>query len=405
MDQHMKRRDFIGKAAFGLVSAGLSATYMKETFAGQNQRPKIIYRTLGRTNLRIPIVSFGVMNSDSPDLINRALDMGITHLDTAHLYLRGNSERVIGEVLERRGDRDKIYVATKMRFARDSDKGVFVLKGNEREPAATEENLFTQLETSLQRLRTDYVDILYLHSCYSPQMATYEPLMNALVKAKKQGKTRFIGTSTHRDVANVIRATADAGIYDVVLPAYNYVLEEKEDIKKTIQYAADRGLGIVAMKTQGGRRLQQDPDTEINNQAALKWVLNDENVCTAIPGMTTFDQLDVNMGVMNDLTLTGQEQRDLQMAASMRGTLFCQNCRSCVPTCPSNIEIPKLMRAYMYAHGYGNFIQARTTIAELPGKKGLDVCRECSECSASCRRGIDINSRVKSLIAEGLAWG
>jgi predicted aldo/keto reductase-like oxidoreductase len=357
-----------------------------------------------RTTTEDHLQDFGPDQSPDPDS-QFWRDMGINHLDTAHVYLRGNSERVIGEVLERRGDRDKIYVATKMRFARDTDKGVFVLKGNEREPAATEENLFTQLETSLQRLRTDYVDILYLHSCYTPQMATYEPLMNALVKAKKQGKARFIGTSTHRDIANVIRATADAGIYDVVLAAYNYVLEEKEDIKKAIQYAANKGVGVVAMKTQGGRRLQENPDSEINNQAALKWVLNDENVCTTIPGMTTFDQLDVNMGVMNDLALTTHELNDLRIAASMRGTLFCQNCRACVPTCPSNIEIPKLMRAYMYAQGYGNFIQARTTIAELSGNKGLDVCRECSGCSASCRRGIDIHSRVKSLIAEGLAWG
>jgi len=401
----MKRREFIGKAAFGMVSAGLSAPLVKKVVAGQNQQPKIIYRTLGRTNLRIPIVSFGVMNSDSPDLINRALDMGINHLDTAHVYLRGNSERVIGEVLEKRGARDKVYVATKMRLARDREKNVFSLKGSEREPAATEENLITQLETSLERLRTDYVDILYLHSCYSPEMATYEPLMNALVKVKKQGKARFIGTSTHADVANVIRATADAEVYDVVLAVYNYVMEGKEEIKKAIAYAANKGVGIVAMKTQGGRRLQQDPDTEINNQAALKWALNDENVCTTIPGMTTFEQLDMNMGVMNDLTLTGQDQRDLQMAASMRGTLFCQNCRSCVPTCPNNVAIPNLMRAYMYAQGYGNFIQARTTIAELPEKKGLNVCRECSNCSASCRRGINIGSRVNSLIAEGLYLG
>ena len=405
MDQNMKRRDFIGKAAFGLVSAGLSAPFVKKAAAGEGQSQKIIFRTLGRTNLRVPIVSFGVMNSDSPDLISRALDKGIKHLDTAHVYLRGNSERVIGEVLERRGDRDKVYVATKMRLARDRNKNVFSLKGSEREPAATEENLFTQLESSLQRLRTDYVDILYLHSCDSPQMVTYEPLMNALVKAKKQGKARFLGTSTHGDVANVIRATADAGIYDVSLAAYNYVMEEKEEIKNAIAYAAGKGLGFVAMKTQGGRRLQQDPDTEINNQAALKWVLNDENVSTTIPGMTTFDQLDMNMGVMNDLALTAQEQEDLRMAAAMRGILFCQNCRDCVPTCPQHVEIPKLMRAYMYAAGYGNYIQARTTVAELPGKKGLDVCRECSDCRASCRRGIDIGSRVHSLIAEGLSWG
>jgi predicted aldo/keto reductase-like oxidoreductase len=388
-----------------MVAAGFSTPYTKKAVAGQEQPPKIIYRTLGRTQLRIPIVSFGVMNSDSPDLIQRSLDMGINHLDTAHVYLRGNSERVIGEVLKRSGGRDKVYVATKMALNQDEDKKVFVLKGNEGIPAATEENLFKQLETSLERLRTDYVDILYLHSCDSPQMVTYEPLMNAMVKVKKQGKARFLGISTHTDVVNVIRSTTDAEIYDVVLAAYNYVQEEKEEIKQAIAYAAGKGVGVVAMKTQGGARLQKDPDTEINHQAALKWVLNDENVCTTIPGMTTFEQLDINMGVMNDLTLTEQEQRDLQLAASMRGTLFCQNCRSCVPTCANNVAVPDLMRAYMYSAGYGNYIQARITIAELPEKKGLNVCHECSACSASCRRGIDIGSRVNSLITDGLHLG
>jgi predicted aldo/keto reductase-like oxidoreductase len=405
MEHRMKRREFIGKTAFGLFSAGLAAPSFGKEIVGQEKESKIIYRTLGRTNLRIPIVSFGVMNSDSPDLIKRALDRGITHLDTAHGYLRGNSERVIGEVLERNGNRDKVCVATKMRFARDNEKRVFILKGSAREPGATEENLFEQLETSLQRLRTDYVDILYLHSCYSPRMATYEPLMNALVKAKKQGKARFIGTTTHADMANVIRATVDAEVYDVVLTAYNYVQEDKEEVKKAIQYAADKGVGVVAMKTQGGRRLQESSNVEINHQAALKWVLNDENVSTTIPGMTTFEQLDLNMGVMNDLALTGEEQRDLDVAVSMRGTLYCQNCRSCVSTCPSGVEIPKLMRSFMYVKGYGNYVQARTTIAELPENQGLNVCRECSDCAASCRRDINIGSRIKSLIAEDLHLG
>jgi len=405
MGQHMKRREFFEKAAFGLASVGLTRPFLKKTVADQERAPKVIYRTLGRTNLRISIVSFGVMNSDSPDLIQRALDSGINHLDTANVYLRGNSERVIGEVLQKRGNRDKVYLATKMRFARDNEKNVFLLKGTEREQGATEENLFKQLETSLERLRTDYVDILYLHSAYSPQMVTYEPLMKALVKAKEQGKTRFLGVSTHKNVPDVIRATVDAGVYDVVLAAYNYVLEDKEDVKKAIQYAAEKGAGVVAMKTQGGRRLQENSDLEINHQAALKWVLNDENVCTTILGMTTFPQLELNMGVMADLMLSEEEQKDLQIAASLRGILFCQNCRSCVPSCPHRVEVPKLMRAYMYARGYGNYIQARITIGQLPEKTGLNICRKCSSCVALCYRGINIGSRVNTLINEGLDLG
>jgi len=403
--KRMNRRDFIGKATSGLFSTSFALPFLKPGATKRDQLQKIVYRTLGRTKLRIPVVSFGVMNSDSPDLIKEALDREINHLDTAYLYLRGNSERVIGEVLERAGNRDKVYVATKMRFARDTTKAIFSLKGSGREPAATEENLFKQLEICLKRLRTDYVDILYLHSCYSPQMATYEPLMNALVKVKKAGKARFIGISTHRDEPNVIRATVDAGVYDVVLTAYNFVQEQREQIKKAIQYAAGKGVGVIAMKTQGGRRLQEEGKVEVNHEAALKWVLNDKNVCTAVPGMTTFDQLYLNLKVMSDFTLSEGEKRELQLASMLKGTLYCQNCRSCISTCSHRVEIPTLMRAYMYAQGYGNLIQASITTAALPEKSGLNVCRDCSSCTATCRNGININSRLKTLMAEKFYQG
>jgi predicted aldo/keto reductase-like oxidoreductase len=81
-------------------------------------------------------------------------------------------------------------------------------------------------------------------------MATHEPLMNAFVKAKKQGKTRFIGISTHQNEQYVIRSAVDAGVYDVVLTAYNFAQDHREQVKKSIEYAAKKGVGIVAMKTQ-----------------------------------------------------------------------------------------------------------------------------------------------------------
>jgi len=398
--QGINRREFLEKTAAGIIAAplGLSTRGKEKT----KTEDRIITRKLGRTGLRIPIVSFGVMNSDSAELIHQALDRGITHLDTAHVYLRGNSERVIGEVLQNRGNRDKIHLATKMRFARDRKTGLFIETGNEREPGATSENLFRQLETSLQRLRTDYVDILYLHSCSKPEMVNYEPLVQALVKAKEQGKTRFIGVSTHGDEPNVIRASVDAGVYDVVLTAYNFAQEHRDEIKKAIAYAAGKGVGIVAMKTQGGRRLQEKGEIEINHAAALKWVLNDENVGTTIPGMTAFDQLDLNMSVMANPVLTPVESRDLQLASLLPGKLFCQNCRSCVPSCPHAVEVPTLIRAYMYAMGYGNRYQAEDVLIRLPREQGLDVCRSCDTCVAACRHGINVNGRVRTLLTGGL---
>ncbi len=398
----LDRREFLEKAALGFCTTGFGLSLLNAGAVDGNQTSKIIYRTLGRTKLRIPIVSFGVMNSDSPDLIKKALDMGIKHFDTAHLYLRGNSEKALGSVLKEAGKRENVYLATKMRFARDREKGIFVTEGTAREPGATPANLEAQLRTSLQRLRTDYVDILYLHSCYSPQMATHEPLMKALVKAKEDGKARFIGISTHRDEPSVIRAAVDAGVYDVVLTSYNYMQEHREEVKKAIAYAAGKGVGIIAMKTQGGRHLNREKPEEVNHKAALRWVLNDENVCTSIPGITTFDQMDMDFSVMSDLALSEKEKRDLQQASILRGTFYCQNCRDCIETCPSRVEIPTLMRAYMYAEAYGNVIQAEMTAEGLPVERGLQVCQSCSSCSASCRRGIEIHERVRGLLSEGI---
>ncbi|MFC2144228.1 aldo/keto reductase [Acidobacteriota bacterium] len=408
-DKGVSRRWFIGGAATGVVGAGLqlsgcSRETSQEAEAAEQvaTAPEISYRVLGRTGLKIPLISFGVMNSDSPDLLRRAFDLGLNHLDTAHLYLRGNSERVIGEVIEERGNRDSIYVATKMRFARDRERLVFSNEGTAREPAPTEENLFQQLEISLERLRTDYIDILYLHSCYSPAMATYEPLMSALVKAKEQGKARFIGVSTHSDEPNVIRAAVDAGVYDVVLTSYNYLQDHKDAVGEAIAYAAGKGVGVVAMKTQGGKRLNQQEGVEINHQAALKWVFSNPHVCTAIPGMTTFEQMDSNFSVMADLELSESEERELKLASLLPGTYFCQSCRECVPTCPERVEIPSLMRAYMYAEAYGNTIQAEETIGTVPEDRGLRVCADCASCQARCRRDLPIADRVREM--AGARW-
>ena len=395
----MDRRAFIQKTALGLITAGLGACTVRSVGADTGKPPRIVYRTLGRTKLRIPVVSFGVMNSDSPDLIRKALDMGVRHLDTAHVYLRGNSETVIGRILEERKCRDQVVIATKMAFNRDRAKQVFLREGSGRRYGATEENLNAQLAKSLERLRTDYIDILYLHSCQSPQMSTYEPMIQAFVKAKESGKARFIGISTHANEPETIRAAVDTGVWDVVLTAYNFLQEDQGEVKQAIQYAAQKGLGVIAMKTQGGVRLNREKKIDVNHAAALKWVLNDKNVCTTIPGITTFDQMDLDFSVMKDLSLSDGEKRDLKMSSMLRGAFYCQQCRSCVATCPKKVEIPTLMRAYMYAEGYGNRIEAQCTVDDLPAAYGLNACRDCAACSAVCIHGKDIPHRLGVLMA------
>ena len=399
----MDRRDFIRKSTIGISSAGLAVPFLHAVTDEKSKNTKIIYRTMGRTKLEVPVLSFGVMNTDSPDLIKKALDMGLKYLDTANVYLRGNSETSIGRVLKETGMRDKVYVATKVFLSRDWQKGVFSNEGNGFAPAATEENFNKQLDQSLERLQTDHVDVLFVHACDSAAMVNYEVTLNAAVKAKEAGKARFIGVSGHRS-AEIIRAAVDAKVYDVVLATINHQLEDRDDVAKAIKYAKEGGVAIVAMKTQGGARRPGAPENpadaaSFNHKAALKWALNLDGICTAIPGMTTFDQLALNFSVMEDLVLTEEEKKDLKLS-SLNGGGYCQNCHACVPQCPHNVEVPSLMRAAMYAVGYGNTSQAEFTLGILPEGRGLAACSDCSDCRVDCRNGMPVGRNLKALQSQ-----
>jgi len=401
--RQITRREFMAAGAIGVASLGLGVRPGSAATANASGGASgIVYRILGRTGLKIPVVSFGVMNSDNPDLIRKALDLGIRHLDTAHRYLRGNSESVIGQVLEERKVRDQVCIATKMYFDRDRERKVFLGPESERPFAASEKKFDEQLAISLKRLRTDYVDILYLHSCESAAMAAYEPMMKVFEKAKESGKVRFIGVTTHTQEPETIRSAADAGVWDVALTSYNFMQDHKEEVKQAIAYAAGKGMGIVAMKTQGGVKLNREDPMQVNHAAALKWVLHDKNVCTTIPGITAFDQMALDFGVMKDLSLSERERRDLHLFAGWKEPLYCQQCGSCLSTCSRRVEIPTLMRVYMYTAAYRNLIQAEMTLEEIPQGRGPEGCGDCERCTALCRFGINIPERIGALRAMNL---
>ena len=399
----ISRRRFIATGGAAVAALGLGGLPGHAAVKEPVGPSGIVTRTLGRTGLRLPVVSFGVMNSDSPDLIRKAVDIGIRHLDTAHLYLRGNSETVIGTILEERKARDKMVISTKMYFDRDKERKVFLPDGGARGFPATEARFDEQLALSLKRLRTDHVDILYLHSCENAGMASYEPMIKIFQRAKEAGKTRFIGITTHGKEPETIRAAADTGVWEVILTSYNFMQKHREDVANAIAYAAGKGVGIVAMKTQGGVQLNRENPAQVNHRAALKWALKDPNVCTAIPGITAFDQMDLDFGVMKNLALSDEEEQYLQKSASVAGAFYCQQCGSCLGSCTRQAEIPTLMRAYMYAEAYHNLIQAEIALAEIPAGRGLEACGACDSCTALCRNGIGISDRVRSLAAMGLS--
>jgi predicted aldo/keto reductase-like oxidoreductase len=165
-------------------------------------------------------------------------------------------------------------------------------------------------------------------------------------------------------------------------------------MRKAVAEATAAGLGIVAMKTQAGAYWDKEKQQPINMRAALKWVLSDPNVTTAIPGFTTFDQLKEDWSVVTDLTLTPQELRDLRLGEQVAG-LYCQQCGHCVAGCPKDLPIPDLMRGYMYAYGYRNLQAAHELVGSLAVEG--DPCGSCAACTAVCVKGFDVADRVRDI--------
>jgi len=388
----LKRRSFLKWSAAGLAGVAVHPVSGIRTASAQAAEPnpqkkEPIVRTLGRTGLKLPVVSMGVMNSDNPNLIRAALDSGIVMLDTAHGYQRGRNEVVIGEVIKGRR-RDSFVIATKVPApGRDRSTGAI--------PAdAKAEPFFEMFDTSLKRLGLDYVDILYQHNVLARDQAVSKPVLEPLQKIKKEGRARYIGVTTHGNEPEVIRGVIEAKVHDVVLTAYNFRQDHRDEVRKAIAEAASAGIGIVAMKTQAGAYWDKEKQHPINMKAALKWVLNDTNVTTAVPGMTAFDQLEEDLTVMTDLTLTEQELKDLK--ADLHGGLYCQHCRQCLPGCPLGLPVPDLMRSYMYAYGYRNPGLAQDLLKELDVP--ADACTNCGVCAVRCVKGFDVAGRIKDIV-------
>jgi predicted aldo/keto reductase-like oxidoreductase len=210
---------------------------------------------------------------------------------------------------------------------------------------------------------------------------------------KKQGKVRFAGVSTHKNEPEVIRAAVESGVYDVVLTAYNFRQPHVAQVESAIEEAAAAGLGVLAMKTQAGVYWDRERQHPINMKAALKWALRNENVHTAIPGFTTFEQMELDLSVMEDLALTPAEELDLKADEQMglRG-LFCDQCGECRAHCPRGVDVPTLMRSYMYAYGYRNLAVAKETF-ESSGTTEVP-CAACDRCAVRCRMGFDVRERA-----------
>jgi len=384
--KNINRRGFLRTGVAGAAGiVALSPSLLSA--ATSNQQKDVISRTLGKTGMKVPVISFGVMRSDNPNLCKAAYEKGIKLFDTANGYQNGNNEIMLGNLLKDY-PRNSFYLATKVKPAGVDREG----KPSDQ---STAEDFISKFNTSLSRLKMDYVDILYIHDVRNPEMLEYKPIINAIINLKKEGRIKFMGFSTHSNEPVVIDAAASMNKWDVILTSYNFKQTYITELNRSIKKANLAGIGIVAMKTlAGGGFLDKEKTKPINSTAALKWVLSNPDVTTTIPGMTDFDQLDLNVKILADISITDQEKKDLLIACTEKG-LYCNGCATCLSSCPMNLPVPDLMRAYMYAYGYSNPAMAQSLLCEL-GTDG-NPCKECSSCKVECTKKFDIREKIADI--------
>jgi len=399
------RREFLGKTLAGVAGAGLLGLNRLESrqksapaTAATAATATLITRTLGKTGMRMPIVSMGVMNADLPALVQRAYELGIRQFDTAAGYQRGRNEEMVGRVIQELGARDKVFIATK----------IMVPEVRQRLTQAQAKAKYLELlEASLKRLRTDYVDIVYIHDVSNVKDVSDPGLLEGMAAAKKQGKTRAAGFSTHQNMGPCLVEAMKGGGHDVVLTTYNYSLHPYPELLDTMKKAAASGIGLVAMKTQCQQdwyreelpaELQAYYQGTIRHSALLKWVMNYDCFTTAVPGFTTFDQLQEDIVCASSLAYSPLEKKFLEdRKVKLAIASACRQCGECAATCPRGADIPSLMRVHMYAFSYGNPVQARETLENSSGGRGLEACRDCGSCRASCSGRVGLSRRIDQL--------
>jgi predicted aldo/keto reductase-like oxidoreductase len=408
-ETEISRRRFLTTAS-GLMAAGLTALPGADILAQvtpektevtpekKEDLPKpIIYRTLGRTGIKIPIVSMGVMNANVPEVLAASYEEGVRHFDTAAAYQYGKNEEMVGNVIKKLGVRDKVTIATKIGLPQG---------WQDMATPATKNALVNKTEECLRRMKMDYVDIMYLHGLSDPKEVSHPAFIEALAALKEQKKILFAGVTTHSKMTAVINEAAKVGSYDVVLTVVNFALSSYTELFDAIKNAAAKGIGIIGMKTFYGSpdTLSMENAEWLKNHssativsACMKWVLRNENITTIIPGYTNFDHMKQNFAVARDLEYTPDEEIFLSEQGLKLGFDFCRQCRTCLAACPNDVEIPDLMRTYMYAAQYGNLCQARITLEAIPSGKSLQNCRACTTCSVQCVNAVDIARRIDTL--------
>jgi predicted aldo/keto reductase-like oxidoreductase len=355
---------------------------------------------LGKTGLELPDIGFGSSSLSGDDaLVAHALARGITYFDTAESYQGGSSEETIGRALAAR--RDEVLLASKQSAG----------------PRAKREELFETLEGSLRRLRTDRIDVYFNHAVNDPERLRNPEWYEFTTRAKQQGKIRFTGMSGHGGrLVQCLDLAVDEKLVDVVLVAFNFgqdpafyekftgsfdFIGRQPELPRVLRKARAAGVGVVAMKTLRGGRLNDMRPYEGAGatfaQAAFRWIFSTGLADALVVTMKRTDQVDEYLGASG---WTGPHPADaalLRRYARRNERTQCRyGCGDCASACPAGVSIPDVLRARMYAVDYGEPSLARAALAEVGGAAACLTC-DGTPCATACPHGVAIPELTKQV--------
>jgi len=367
----------------------------------------MIYRPLGNTGLDISSLGFGCMRlpmiekndkkiidqSKVDKMFQKAYELGVNYFDTAWFYNDFLSEAAVGKALK--PIRDKVYVSTKCPSHLVKEPGDYT----------------KFLKQQLERLDMKYIDIYHFHGIGYESFLKTEKETGWLAearKAKEEGLIKHIAFSFHDKPENMIKLI-DLGHFESVLCQYNLIDQSNKD---AIDYAKEKGLGVIVMGPLGGGRVSGLPaelTKELNIgvqssvELALRFVFSNPNIDCALSGMEDMAMVEENAGLSEKRSELAPEEvivlNNVMEKNSKLADLYCTGCNYCMP-CPFEVNIPHIFKMMNYHRVYNirDFaVKGYAEIGTNPWVKGkkADACTDCGICETKCPQKIEIRKQLK----------
>ncbi len=297
MTKDISRREFLENIGLG-AAAGTSLLLLKDVAQARPTAAALPSRTLGRTGAKVSILAFGcgsrfLMYKDEDSasaILNRAIDLGITYLDTAYAYGDGESETRVGRVMATR--RKDVWLATKI-------------------PDRTRDEFLRRLEASLKRLKTDHVDLVHIHSLgQADDLAKIEApdgAMKGLMEAREQKMARFAGMTSHTN-GEVMATAIQRHDLDCVQMALNASRNGRFE-ELALPAANAKNLGVIAMKITGQEFLVGDGPGKADMNSLLRYSMS-LPVTTAVVGMPRPEMLAHNIETARSFTALNDQEKE-----------------------------------------------------------------------------------------------